>query len=121
IDLLTSGTEFFPALKAEIEGARREIYLETYIFESDRTGRDIAESLVRAARRGAAVHVLMDGFGSQNFDSALAERMVREGVRLLVYRRHVPFWNFRRNRLRRLHRKLAVVDARVGFAGGINL
>src|SRR4029434_3597968 len=52
ITLLRNGVEYFPALEAEFDGARQEIHLETYIFASDRTGRDIAAALARAARRG---------------------------------------------------------------------
>src|SRR5690606_28471978 len=98
IALLTSGTEFFPALAAELEAAQREIRLETYIFEPDATGRSIAESLMRAARRGVATHVLVDGFGSLNLQPELVARMRAAGVRLLVYRRHVSPWTFRRTR-----------------------
>jgi cardiolipin synthase A/B len=121
ITLLKSGAEFFPALVAEFDAARREINLETYIFEADATGRTIAAALMRAARRGVVVHVMVDGFGSQDLDPALVAEMAEAGVRFLVYRRHVSPWTLRRTRLRRLHRKVALVDASVAFVGGINL
>lgn len=121
ITLLKSGVEYFPALVAEFEAAQREIRLETYIFEADATGRAIAAALGRAARRGVAVNVMVDGFGSQDLDPALVRELEEAGVRFLVYRRNISPWTLRRTRLRRLHRKIAVIDARVAFVGGINV
>jgi cardiolipin synthase len=121
ITLLQSGAEFFPRLEAEIDAARHEIHLETYIFRADATGRAVAAALARAAQRGLAVHVLVDGFGSQDLDPALVRRMEAAGVRFLVYRPNISPWSLRHARLRRLHRKIAVMDARVAFVGGINV
>ncbi len=121
ITLLKSGVEYFPALAAEFDAARREIHLETYIFEADATGRSIAAALMRAARRGVPVNVMVDGFGSKDLDPALVRELRAAGVRFLVYRRNISPWTLRRTRLRRLHRKIAVIDARVAFIGGINV
>ncbi|OGA23691.1 MAG: cardiolipin synthase B [Betaproteobacteria bacterium RIFCSPLOWO2_02_FULL_67_26] len=121
ITLLRAGADYFPALEAAIHAARREIHLETYIFEGDATGRAIGAALMAAARRGVAVHVLVDGFGSQELDRALVHEMRAAGVRLLVYRPNISPWTLRRARLRRMHRKIAVADARVAFVGGINV
>jgi cardiolipin synthase len=121
VQLLVGGGEYFPALEASIDAAREEIYLETYIFENDATGKRIAAALARAARRGVATHVLIDGFGCRRMDPALSGLMKEAGVELLVYRPDIANFNLRRSRLRRLHRKLVVIDARVGFIGGINV
>jgi len=121
IQLLVTGSDYFPAVEAAIDAAREEVYLETYIFEDCATGRRIASALARAAQRGVATHVLIDGFGSKTMPASLAESMRSQGVRLLVYRPDIAPFNFRRSRLRRLHRKLVVVDAAVGFVGGINV
>src|SRR5512134_41731 len=121
ITLLKSGAEYFPQLEAEIDAARHEIHLETYIFKADATGRTIADALTRAARREVAVYVLVDGFGSQDLDPALIRRMEAAGVNFLVYRPDISPWSLRHARLRRLHRKIAVMDARVAFVGGINV
>ena len=121
ITLLKSGVEYFPALLGEIDAARREIHVETYIFESDSTGRAVAAALARAARRGVATHLLVDGFGSAGLDRKLVAEMEEAGVRFLVYRPLISPWTLRRSRLRRMHRKIAVVDARVAFVGGINV
>ncbi len=121
ITLLKSGVEYFPALEAEIHAAQREIHLETYIFEGDATGRAIAAALMQAARRGVETRVMVDGFGSNDLDPALVAEMREAGVRLLVYRPDISPWTLRRAWLRRMHRKVAVIDARVAFVGGINI
>jgi cardiolipin synthase len=121
LGLLNSGHEYFPALVAEIDGARSEIFLETYIFADDPTGRTVAAALGRAARRGVAVRVLVDGFGGGDFADTLMPGLVREGVRVMIYRPEIARFRLRRHRLRRLHRKLVVIDRRIGFVGGINV
>jgi cardiolipin synthase A/B len=121
ITLLRSGVEYFPALAAEFDAAQREIHLETYIYEDDVAGRTIAAALARAARRGVATYVMVDGFGSKDLDAELIEGLRAAGVRFLVYRPNISPWTFRRARLRRMHRKVAVIDARVAFVGGINI
>lgn len=121
ITLLRSGKEYFPALEAACEEARQEIHLETYIFEDDIAGRRIAAALARAARRGVATYVLVDGYGSKALPPAFVREMRQAGVRHLVYRPDISPWTFRRQRLRRMHRKVAVIDARLAFVGGINL
>ena len=121
IKLLRTGTEYFPALEAAFDAARREICIETYIFEDDITGRRIAQALMRAARRGVAIHVLLDGFGSKDLGEELLQEMGSCGVRVLKYRPDISPWTLRRERLRRMHRKIVVVDARVAFVGGINV
>ncbi len=122
LTLLRSGAEYFPALEAAIRGARREIHLETYIYADDDSGRRITEALLDAAERGVAVHVLVDGFGSRDLmPPDLGYRLVAAGVRFLVFRPEVAALRFRRTRLRRMHRKIAVVDGRIGFVGGINI
>ncbi len=122
IDLLRSGTEFFPALTEAIDGAVDEVWLETYIFADDGVGRTIAAALARAAQRGVVVRVLVDGWGAKHYLSRKLERALRDGgVQLLKYRPEVAPWQFRSHRLRRMHRKLCHVDYRVAFVGGINV
>ena len=121
VRLLESGDAYFPALEAAIEQAQQEIYLETYIFADDPTGIRIAAALGRAARRGVAVKVLVDGFGSHEFPQTLGPTLIADGVSVLVYRAQISWLTLRRNRLRRLHRKLVVIDARIAFLGGINI
>jgi len=121
IRLLRNVEEYFPALEREIDAAASEIFLETYIFEDDDTGQRIAAALMRAARRGVLVHLMIDGFGSRLFPEAQRRQLLESGVQLLVYRPELWTFRIKSTRLRRLHRKLAVVDGRIGFCGGINI
>lgn len=121
IELLETGSEFFPALLAAIDRAVCEIHLETYIFADDATGRQIAEALAAAARRGVKVRVLIDGFGARDFPVAFAHAFAEAGVELAIYRQEALRLPLRRNRLRRLHRKLAAIDGQFAFVGGINI
>jgi len=121
IELLQSGSAYFPALLAAIDAARAEIHLETYIFADDATGRSVALALAQAARRGVAVRVLVDGFGASDFRDRHGPALRAAGVEVLIYRPEMALLRLRRTRLRRLHRKLVVVDGRVAFVGGINV
>jgi cardiolipin synthase len=122
VELLRNGAEFFPALIAAIDAAEGEVWLETYIFADDVSGRAVAAALVGAAQRGVAVRVLVDGWGARQYlTPALAQMLAAGGVRLMKYRPEVAPWQFRLHRLRRLHRKICHVDSRVAFVGGINL
>jgi len=121
VTLLHSGTEYFPVLESAIDLAMQEIHLETYIFQYDATGSRIVEALKRAARRGVAVHLLIDGFGSFSLPRGVIQEMLAAGVQVLIYRPELFSFRLKRSRLRRLHRKLAVMDASVAFVGGINI
>jgi cardiolipin synthase len=121
LTLLRNGEQYFPALAEAIDRARVEVFLETYIFADDETGSLVADALARAAGRGAAVHLLIDGFGARDFAPRFRGMLAEAGVRVLVYRPEISPWTLRRNRLRRMHRKLACVDGWRAFVGGINV
>ena len=121
ITLLQSGEAYFPALEAAIDRAMHEIYLETYIFEDDGTGRRIAEALRRAAVRGVKTHLLIDGFGSIGLPKSMVDGLEAAGVMVLKFRPKTSPWTLQRRRLRRLHRKMVVVDRKIAFVGGINI
>lgn len=120
LTLLCNGEQYFPALVDAIDGARHEIFVETYIFAGDETGSLVVDALARAAARGVAVHLMIDGFGSLEFPQRFSRTLREAGVELQIYR-PVRFLGLRRDRLRRLHRKLACIDGRVAFIGGINI
>jgi cardiolipin synthase len=121
LQLLMNGDAYFPALQQAFDAAQSEIYLETYIFADDDTGRRIAAALVRAAGRGVRVHVLVDGFGSKGIFEQTRRLLSGANIEVLIFGPKTSPLTLRRNRLRRLHRKLVVVDARVAFVGGINI
>ena len=121
ITLLQNGEAYFPAIEAALDRAVYEIYLESYIFANDNTGRRIAEALRRAAFRGVKTHVLIDGFGSKSLPKTMVDYLVTARVMVLKFRPKISPWTLRRQRLRRLHRKIVVVDQEIAFVGGINI
>ncbi|EON16956.1 phosphatidylserine/phosphatidylglycerophosphate/cardiolipin synthase-like protein [Cupriavidus sp. GA3-3] len=120
VRLLHGGQDFFPALIAAIDQAAFQVMLETYIYANDEVGRAVSDALIRAAARGVTVRVTVDGFGAGDMPAELAARLRAGGVQLRVFRMLRGFRLARRH-LRRLHRKLAVIDRRVAFVGGINI
>jgi cardiolipin synthase A/B len=121
IRLLRNGTEYFPALAEAITHARHEIYLQTYIYELDSTGIRIGNALKEAAIRGVAVKLLLDGFGSKDLPKTYIQELEKCGVQLMFYRPKISPWTLQKKRLRRMHRKIALIDQEIGFVGGINI
>ncbi len=121
IQLLRSGEEYFPALIIAIENAISSIYLQTYIYEVDKAGISIGDALKQAAQRGITVNVLLDGFGCKDLPKAYLKELENAGVQVMFYRPKISPWTLKKNRLRRLHRKIAVIDERIAFVGGINI
>lgn len=121
LTLLHNGGEYFPRLISAIDGAAHSVYLEAYIFAADATGRFVSEALQGAAGRGVRTHLLLDGFGCADLPLAWVEELRAAGVEVLWFRPEIARFKLRRHRLRRLHRKLAVVDGRIAFVGGINI
>lgn len=119
--LLQGGVEFFPALVAAMDAARRVVHLETYIFEFAGSALTVAEALERAARRGVVVRLVIDGVGTPAIPPAWRDRFDAAGVRWHIYAPLGRFGLLLPSRWRRLHRKLCVVDGTVGFCGGINI
>ncbi len=121
LTLLHGNAHYFPALLSAIAQARAEIHIETYIFANDATGHRIAEALCNAAQQGVRVSLTVDGFGARNFAIDFQASLEAAGVRCLHYRPEIGTFHLRRHRLRRLHRKVVVIDAHVAFVGGINI
>jgi cardiolipin synthase len=121
IKLLHNGTEYFPALEAAIEHAISTIYLQTYIYEKDQVGTRIGEALKKAAQRDVQVNLLLDGFGCKNLSKDYIRDLETAGVKVMLYRPKISPWSLRKIRLRRLHRKIAVIDNTIAFIGGINI
>lgn len=117
---LHSGEETYPAMLAAIRSAQRSVTLASYIFDWDATGRGFCNALGEAASRGVDVRILLDGIGALGSWSRVGRRLLRAGAKV------APFFplRFPLGRLRinlRNHRKILVVDGRVGFTGGINI
>ncbi|HWH74677.1 MAG TPA: cardiolipin synthase ClsB [Methylibium sp.] len=120
--LLRGGEALFPAMCEAIGRALHEVWLATYIFDSDDAARAVAEALAVCARRGVRVRVVVDGFGSQHALETVRGWLEPAGVALAVFRPMHGWWSWLQpGALRRLHHKLCVVDGQIGFVGGINL
>ena len=120
IQLLENGEEFFPRVFACIANAREEVVMETFILFEDKVGLQLHEALMAAAWRGAQVDVTVDGFGSCDLSERFIGSLVDAGVRIHVFDPGKRVLGWRINMLRRMHRKIVVVDRSVAFVGGIN-
>jgi cardiolipin synthase len=116
---LQNGAEIFPAMLDAIRGARTSVTFETYIYWSGEIGREFTRALSDRARAGIPVNVTIDWVGSLRMDAAMLDSMEEAGVRLQRYR-PLRWYNLGRMN-NRTHRKLLVVDGRIGFTGGVGI
>ncbi len=121
IVLLQGGGEYFPALVEALDAARHEVRMETYIFQFDVSGRQVAAALERAAVRGVQVFLVVDGVGTPQIPLEWADRLTCAGVQWRIFLPLGRLGVFIPSRWRRLHRKLCVIDALTVFCGGINV
>ena len=124
IDLLQNGHAFFPALCDAIDAAQSVVHLETYIFNLDSAGLRVMSHLQQACQRGVKVRVVIDGYGSHQHAHEIIQRLADMGAQYRVYRPEpdgLRAVRFNLRRLRRLHRKVVVVDNQVAFVGGITM
>ncbi len=119
VGVLRNGDEIFPPMLAAIRSARRTICFETFIYWSGRIGREFAEAFSERARAGVRVIILLDYVGSLSMDDQLIESMKQAGCRIERY--HPPTLLHPSRINNRTHRKLLVVDGRVGFTGGVGI
>lgn len=119
--LLQGSTEFFPALSMALDVARKEVFFETYLFNTAGRGQDIAQALERAALRGVRVSVVLDGAGSRDMSPEWLARWTQAGVLWRIFESLGVGGFWFPSRWRRLHRKLCVIDRQVAFCGGINI
>ena len=119
LQVLRNGDEIFPPMLAAIRGATSTITFETYIYWSGDIGREFTQALAERARSGVKVHVLLDWVGSAKMDDALLDTMRSAGVQ--IHKFHPPHWSHLGRLNNRTHRKLLVVDGRIGFTGGVGI
>lgn len=120
IRIYTEGDELYEAMLGAIRGARRSVKFESYIFADDEVGRRFIEALVERAQAGVQVLVYIDAVGSLFSSPHQVEQALKAGgVQVRWFQR----WSWRNpgRYNRRNHRKLLVVDGRVGFFGGFNI
>lgn len=120
VDIYTDGYGFFPALLAAIRNATSHIHIDIYIFADDALGRLVSDSLIDKARQGVEVRVIYDDVGCWNVSRHFFERMREEGIEVCPFL-PVRFPSFTSKVNYRNHRKIIVVDGKVGFIGGMNI
>ena len=119
VDTLLNGKQIFPAMLAAIRSAKKSITFETYIYWSGKVGQEFAAALADRAKSGVHVHLLVDWVGSSKMDPNLLDSMRTAGVQIEKY--HPPNWYSLSKINNRTHRKLLVVDGKVGFTGGVGI
>ena len=120
IALLENGEAYYPRVFEAIGQARHEVMVETFILFADKVGWALHAVLLEAARRGVQVSLMVDGYGSPDLGPDFVDPLVEAGVRFQVYDPVPRLFGLRTNVLRRLHRKIVVVDGELAFVGGIN-
>jgi len=120
VSILRNGDEAYPVMLAAIEKAQQSVVLSSYIFRADSAGTPFIDALVRAARRGVQVRVLIDGIGGGYFMSHAYGKLKRARVPVARFMHsslpwRMPFLNLRS------HKKILGIDGRIGFAGGLNI
>jgi cardiolipin synthase len=119
VGTLLNGDQIFPAMLEAIRGAKKTIAFETYIYWSGDVGQQFADALSERARAGVKVHVLLDWVGSGKAKKEYLDEMRNAGVEVEKY--HPLRWYNLSRINNRTHRKLLVVDGRVGFTGGVGI
>lgn len=118
---LSGGDEAYPAMMQAIRQARHCIAMQSYIFDSDPIGREMAQALIEAHERGVQVRVLIDAIGSKYSRPPIVRMLHRAGVHTALFMTNplgvlrMPYANLRS------HRKILVVDGDLGFTGGMNV
>ena len=119
VETLLNGDQIFPSMLEAIRSAKKTITFETYIYWSGDVGKAFADALTERARNGVKVHILLDWVGSQKMDEQYLRQMTEAGAEIRKY--HPPRW-YNLNKLNnRTHRKILVIDGRVGFTGGVGI
>lgn len=118
VKLVKSGNDYFNTLEEIINQATQTIHFQTYIFEEDATGRYVASQLLRAARRGVKVYLLVDAYASGKLSRKFTEELKNYGIEI---RRFSPLHIWKLETGRRLHHKIVVIDKKYALIGGINI
>jgi cardiolipin synthase len=119
ITTLANGREIFPAMLGAIRAAKHSINFETYIFYDDRIGREFTAALAERARAGVKVCAVLDAQGTRTMGAQNEARLREAGVEVVKY--HSAKWLDPRRYNNRSHRKLLIVDGRIGFIGGVGI
>lgn len=121
IELLKNGKDYFASVIHSIRQARHNIFVEAYIFSHDMTGTKILAALKEAAKRNVEVYLLLDGFGSRDLSQKAIDEIKASQIHFLFYHPKISPYQMKRISLRRLHRKMFLIDHKIAYVGGINI
>ncbi|TFY98773.1 phospholipase D-like domain-containing protein [Ramlibacter rhizophilus] len=116
---LVNGDQIFPEMLEAIRGAQRTVLFETFIYWSGDIGTQLAQAMAERARAGVKVHVLLDWLGSLRVDPEVPKLLSEAGVEVRLF--HPLHWYHLGRMNNRTHRKLLIVDGRIGFTGGVGI
>lgn len=120
IKVYTKGTDKFHDLLEAIQGAKHHIHIEYYIFNDDEIGRTIRDALMRKASEGVEVRVMYDDVGCWNVKGSFFKEMKKAGIEVYPFLKVVfPIFSSKVNY--RNHRKVVIIDGKIGFIGGMNI
>lgn len=120
VRLLINGENKFPSVLDALHGAKDHIHIEYYIYEDDAIGRSIENILIQKAQEGVTVRFIYDDFGSRSIRRKLVPRLKKLGVKAFPFYKVILMVAANRMNYRN-HRKIIVVDGKIGFVGGINV
>lgn len=120
MEIFTNGEDKFTALKKDLNDAKRSIYVQYYIFLDDTLGHEIAQILMRKAREGVDVKVIYDHVGSFSVRNRFFKMMNDAGIETHPFFK-VTFPQFANRVNWRNHRKIVIIDERIGYIGGMNI
>ena len=121
IELLKNGKDYFAAVIQSIKKARKSIFIEAYIFSHDAMGKKMLTALKEASQKGIKVYLLLDGFGSRDLSLKVINEIKASKIYFLFYHPKIAPYQMKRISLRRLHRKMILIDHEIAYIGGINI
>ena len=119
VEVLLNGDQIFPSMLKAIREAKQTITFETYIYWSESIGKEFSDALIERACAGVKVHVMLDFIGSMKMDESAMDAMKAAGIKFQRF--HKPVWWKFTKLNNRTHRKVLVVDGRIGFTGGVGI
>jgi len=120
IKIFPDGIKLFDAMFKDISMAKHHIHLEYFAFANDHLGKELSQILINKAKEGVKIRIIVDDVGSWKFRFSLAQRLTKAGIECHYFNKvRLPFFNSRFNY--RNHRKIVVVDGKIGYLGGLNI
>jgi len=119
VKALHNGDQIFPAMLGAIKRAKKTISFETFVYWAGDIGQQFCQALCERAKAGVKIHIILDWWGTEKMDEIYIETMKEAGVEIEKYH-PLRWYNFNRMN-NRTHRKLLIVDGRIGFIGGVGI